>query len=100
MVPKKWILVLLCLVLSRCAIGEHSPLLPRPQQVRYGSGTVQLHGIRIMLPESAIPADRFAAEQLQTWMQERTGQEVTIGAFGNDADGDLPIMLERKGNQR
>src|SRR5260370_20384263 len=97
MVAKKWMLVLLCLVLSRCAIAEHSPLVPLPKQVRYGGATVQLRGIRIMLPEAAIPADRFAAEQLQAWLQERTGEEVTIGAFGNDADGGLPIMLERKG---
>lgn len=97
MVAKKWILVLLCLVFSRCAIAEHSPLVPLPQQVRYGGATVQLRDIRIMLPESAIPADRFAAEQLQTWLQERTAQEVTIGAFGNEADGGLPILLKRKG---
>ncbi len=95
---RKWMLVLLIVLFSRCAMGEHTPLLPRPQQVRYGTGTVQLRQMRIMLPESAIPADRFTAEQLQAWIQEKTGNEVTIGAFGNNVDGELPITFDRKGS--
>lgn len=98
MVAKKWILGLLCVVLSRYAAGEHSPLIPIPQQVHYGGNTVQLRGMRIMLPESAIPADRFAAEQLKGWLQQRTGQEVIIGSFGNDGEGGLAIVLKRNGS--
>src|ERR1035437_4674153 len=93
---KKSLLMLVCLVLCRCGYGEHSPLLPRPQQVQYGSGSVALHGMRIMLASSAVPADRFAADQLRSWIQQRTGLEVSIGAFGNSADGETPILLDRE----
>ena len=98
MVAKKWMFMLLCFGFSLYAAGEHMPLLPLPQQVHYGSATVPLRALRIMLPEQAISADRFAAEQLQTWLMERTGERVTIGVSGNDAEEGLPITLKRKGN--
>lgn len=49
-----------------------------------------------MLASSAVPADRFAADQLRSWIQQRTGLEVSIGAFGNSADGETPILLDRE----
>jgi hexosaminidase len=98
MTGKKWIGCLL-LGISICGtgFGEHSPLLPRPQQVRYGSGSVALREMQILF--SAIPdaEDRFAAEELRSWMRERAGLEVTIGSYGNRADGQLPIVLDREG---
>lgn len=94
---RKYLLVLPLLLTLPAAFAEHSPLLPLPQQVRYGSTTVALHQVRIMLPASASTEDHFAAEQLREWLRERAGVDATIGAFGNPAGGELPIAFDREG---
>jgi hexosaminidase len=97
MSPRKWLGLLLSMVMCSAGYAERSPLLPRPQQVQYGSGSVALHGIRIVFASTPDAEDRFAAEELRSWMRARTGLEVTIGAYGNAADGELSIVLDREG---
>jgi hypothetical protein len=94
---RKWISMLACLAACHFANGEHNPLLPRPQQVQYGKGSVSLHDVRIMLPDSPDDADQFAAEQLRSWIRQRTGLDAAIGAFGDAGNDALPIILDRKG---
>src|SRR5436190_24008115 len=77
--------------------GEHGPLLPRPQQIRYGSGSVAVRGMRILFSAAQNAEDRFAAEELGSWMRERTGLEITIASYGNGPDGQLSIVLDREG---
>ena len=84
------------LLLSVAAYGEHSPLLPRPQQVEYGSGRVALPSPKIMFSSSPNAEDRFAAEQLATWIQECTGLKVSIVSYGNNDDGAPQIILDRE----
>jgi len=93
----KWISVSVCMLACSFAYSEHSPLLPRPQQVQYGGGSISLRNVRIMLPQAAGEVDRFAAEQLRSWIRQRTGFDATMGSFGNPEDGEAAIVLDREG---
>ena len=97
MIAKKWIVLLVSVVVCHAGYAENSPLLPRPQKVRYGNGSVALRGMRIMFASAPDAEDRFAAEELRSWMRERTGLEIQIGSYGNGDDGELSILLDRKG---
>lgn len=90
--------VMVCFMLiSRLAFADHNPLLPRPQQIKYGSGDVPLQGVSIEFAAPPSEADRFAAEELGNLIQARTGQRVSISAYGNSDSGNLAIVLEREG---
>lgn len=78
---KTWIVSLLSMVVYRAGYAEHSPLLPRPQQVRYGSGSISLRGLRITFLSPPSTEDRFAAEELRSWVRERTGLDLLIGPY-------------------
>ena len=41
--------------------GEHGPLLPRPQQIRYGTGSVAVRGTRILFSAAPNAEDRLGA---------------------------------------
>ena len=81
---KTWIVLLVSMVACRAGYAEHSPLLPRPQQVRYGSGSISVRGLRITFLSPPSTEDRFAAEELRSWMRERTGLDVPIESNGNE----------------
>src|SRR5690349_5582395 len=85
--------------LGSVGYAEHSPLLPRPQQVRYGSGDLALRTMQISFVNPPNEEDRFAAEQLRSWLSARTGHEVTIAAYGNSSNDVLRIVLDRDGGQ-
>ena len=84
-------------LLGSVGYAEHSPLLPRPQQVQYGSGSVSLRAMQITFANPPNQADQFAAQQLRSWLRERTGHDVTIAAYGNSIDGAFTIILDREG---
>jgi len=56
-----WCVVVLAWLPAR---ADHRPLLPRPQQVDYGSGVLPVNGLPIRFVLPATVQDRFAAEQL------------------------------------
>src|ERR1700722_4361390 len=62
--------------------ADHRPLLPRPQQVTYGTGALPLRGlaIRFVLPPTA--QDHFAAEQLAAGLSAVVDNRVTIQEAG------------------
>ena len=93
----KLIALLLCVLMGPVAYGEHSPLLPRPQQVQYGPGQIPIHGLAISFALPPSGEDRFAAGELSSWIQQRTGLEVPIESYGNGNDGKLTILLDREG---
>lgn len=98
MTAKRWMAVLAGVLICQCGYGEHRPLLPRPQQMEYGSGSVALRDMQIEFSAQPDAEDQFAAEQLQKWLQSETGARVSIAAFGNQPDGALPVVLEREGD--
>jgi hypothetical protein len=46
------------------ALADHNALLPRPQQVQYGSGSLALQGLSVRFATPPSAEDVFAAEQL------------------------------------
>ena len=70
---------LLCMVgLSGKAYGEHNALLPRPQEIHYGSSRLLVKGLRIHLPSSATDEDWFSARLLSGCLSRRIGMEIPI----------------------
>jgi hexosaminidase len=100
MTGKKWIgPLLLDLWICGTGYGKHGPLLPRPQQIRYGTGSVAVRGMRILFSAAPTAEERFAADELRSWMRERTGLEITIAPYGTGLDGQLSIVLDREGGK-
>jgi hexosaminidase len=60
----KRLLLCLAMIPVATALADHNALLPRPQQVQYGSGTLKLQGLTVRFASSPSTEDRFAAEQL------------------------------------
>src|SRR5712692_5214665 len=69
---------LIALLLLPCAAGAHSPLLPKPQQIRYGPGNFSLNGLSIVLPADAASEDQFAARELSLMLSEHTSTAAPI----------------------
>src|SRR5437016_4005844 len=86
--------LLLCLTLIpvATALADHNALLPRPQQVQYGSGTLALRGLSIQFKSSPSADDRFAAEQLASRLSAIGQAKVEIKKGKGRA-----IMLNRTG---
>ena len=71
---------LLLLPLSLFASAqEHNVLLPQPRQITYGPGKLSLKELRIVLPAHAAAEDRFAAEQLSSCLDQRSGLKIAVG---------------------
>ena len=58
--------LLLCMFAGISAYAAHNPLLPRPQQMQYGTGTVRLTGLKIVFSSSPSAEDKFAASELSS----------------------------------
>jgi hexosaminidase len=88
------ILIVVCGVCSVSARAAHSPLLPRPQQVTYGTGHVALRGLAIEFASVPSLEDRFAAEQLAQWLGSRADTAIPIR---ERKAGGPNILLDRTG---
>ena len=89
------------------ALADHNALLPRPQQVQYGSGTLALQGLSIQFASPPSAEDLFAAEQLasrlsaigQTKVEikqgESSGKSIVLNRTGEG--GALPVDNESTG---
>jgi hypothetical protein len=56
----------------------HNPLLPKPQEIKYGSGRLPLAGLEITFVSGPTEQDRFAAEQLVSGLASRAQVEVRV----------------------
>ena len=73
--------LLLLLPLSVLASAQqHNVLLPQPRQITYGPGKLSLKELRIVLPAHAAAEDRFAAEQLSSCLDQRSGLKIAVGS--------------------
>jgi hexosaminidase len=89
--------LLLCLAMLPVATAQadHNALLPRPQQLHYGSGTLPLGGLCIRFASPPNADDRFAAEQLASRLSgiSQTKIEIKQGESPSHA-----ITLNRTGD--
>jgi N-acetyl-beta-hexosaminidase len=85
-----------CLVAALVANVHAAPnaLLPRPQEVRYGEGSLPVNGLAIRFTVTPNAEDRFAAEQLAAGLLEKAGVSVKIRGTGGS---DRAIVLNRFG---
>jgi hexosaminidase len=93
----KIIALLLCALAGPFAYASHSPLLPRPQQISYGTGSLGLIGMRVTFSSAPSVEDQFAASELCSLLRERTGLAISIGSYGTDDGGAGAIVLDRTG---
>ncbi len=79
---------------SGLARAERNSLLPRPQQIAYGSGAVCVRGLQIQLPRDATAEDWFAAQTLSDCLSRQTRTPIPI--VSGEAAGQV-IRLHRTG---
>ena len=84
------------LLLPGWGAAEHNPLLPRPQEIRYGSGQLPVQGLTIRFASAPSAEDRFAAEALNGCLARRGMVPLAIAA---QPGGGVPasIVLKREG---
>ena len=75
--------------------AEHKPLLPRPQEVRYGSGHLALRGLAIRFSSAPAREDRFAANELSSALSAAAQSRVAVV---ENASPGRAIVLTRTGN--
>lgn len=88
------VLLALILVPASALSAEHNALLPRPQQIRYGTGQLAVRGLTICLAGEASSEDRFAAQTLSNFLSQRASEAIPI------VQGKVPrpaIVLNRTG---
>jgi hexosaminidase len=73
--------------------ADHNPPLPAPQQMKYGTGLLQLEGASIALPAQRAAEDQFAFDTLTSGLREFTGREISVAPTGAGSR----ITLERTG---
>src|ERR1039458_5111868 len=93
---RSWMLVV-CLLFSPSLYceSEHNPLLPRPQEIRYGTGRLPLSGVAIGLGADQTPQDRFAADELASGLGSRV--HVLVG-LAEALGGPPMVVLRRNGS--
>jgi hexosaminidase len=77
------------------AWGSPSPLLPKPQQIQYGVGSIPIRGIAIAFSSLPNEDDQFAAQQLATYLEKRTGLQISILSGATTPETDSMILLDR-----
>ena len=86
---------------------EHNPLLPRPQQIQYGTGRLPIAGLEIGFASSPTAPDRFAADELAAGLvshakvavrvsEEKAPQRMIV-LRRTGTGGDLPQPNEQAG---
>ena len=67
------------------AQAQHATILPAPQQIAYGAGTLPLAGLPVRLPSGAAEEDRLAAQTLADCVTYTTGAQTAILASAGDS---------------
>jgi hypothetical protein len=82
------------LAVVRWTPAQHRPLLPRPQEVNYGTGGLALRGLAICFASAPVPEDLFAGSELSNQLAERGEVSIPIRQGTSCPHG---IFLERTG---
>jgi len=75
--------------------AQHHPLLPRPQEVHYGTGQLALQGLAICFASAPVPEDLFAGSELSNQLAERGEGSIPIREGNSCPHG---IFLQRTGS--
>lgn len=94
MIGRGIVALLAVVACCRSGLAEHSPLLPRPQQARYGPGKLRVRGLGIRLLGDPSVEDQFAAEQLSTCLSNAAQEPVPVS---QGEAGETLISLKRTG---
>ena len=87
-------MLVVCLLFTLSLFGEdaHNPLLPRPQEIRYGAGRLPVSGLQIGVSSDQTPQDRFAADELASGLESRADVVVRI----SETLGRHPMIVLRR----
>lgn len=77
------------------AQADHRPLLPRPQEISYGSSYLRLGGITVSFTLPPTAQDRFAAQQLAAGLSAMIHNRVPVVDAGSSA---VSVLLDRAGD--
>src|SRR5262249_50975731 len=88
---------LTCVLFSQPLIGAsgHNPLLPRPQQIKFGSSRLPITGLEIGFASSPTLEDRFTANELASGLFTRA--KVTVHISEGEARRGM-VVLRRTGS--
>lgn len=70
-----------CMAALACgslSAAPHSPLIPRPQEIRYGPGNLPLRGLTIHFASDPGPEDRFTARDLASQLSAKAGNPISL----------------------
>src|SRR5215472_16747794 len=103
-------ILLMCALFSQWlnAAEGHNPLLPAPQQIRYGMHRLPIPGLEIGFASGPPPEDRFVGEELASGLLPRAkvavqvsegkAHERMIVLRRTGSDADLPQPKEQAGS--
>ncbi len=74
--------------------AQREQILPEPRNVRYGSGSIPIHGLVVTFTSSPTAEDRFAAAELARGLAQETGARIPILAASR---APRAIVLDRTG---
>ena len=88
---------LFCLLVSTvlpAAAAGHNALLPLPQEIRYGTGALEVNGLAIRFAATPAAEDRFAAQRLSSGLSAAGQTLVPVVEAGQ---GGRAVLLRRTG---
>ena len=95
MSPKELVkFIVLILAAPAWSLAQHHALLPRPQEVHYGTGQLAVRGLEICFATAPAAEDRFAARELSAALSARAAQFIPLKDQGACTRG---IRLQRTG---
>ena len=72
----------LCMMIVCCAgtlqAAEHPVLMPQPQEIRYSTGSLPIHGLTIRFTGAPATEDLFAAKELIRGLTRQTGITISL----------------------
>lgn len=77
---RRAILTWLCFLAGAPVSGAagHGSLLPKPREIRYGSGSLSVRGLSVRVASSSAAEDRFTADQLASWLTAAAATPVQV----------------------
>jgi len=94
--PRRQMFMLLVIIylLPTWALAQHHQLLPRPQEIHYGTGKLALRGLGICFASTSASEDRFAASELSKALSAQTESSIPVLEANPCTHG---ILLQRTG---